>query len=106
MKMQIFELMSGLCLYSEEGYHLALEALADYKVRSHRKGFTAPPGWHDPLALNLDEAMKLLNLSKVVGQSDLIMVASRLFLLNTAKSTACSQLEKWVWSFVEVDQHA
>lgn len=102
--------MSGLCLYSEEGYHLALEALADYKVRSHRKGFTAPPGRHvDPLALNLGlryEAMKLLNLSKVVGQSDLIMVASRLFLLNTAKSTACSQLEKWVWSLVEVDQHA
>lgn len=30
--MQIFELLSGLSIYSEEGYHLALEALADYKV--------------------------------------------------------------------------
>lgn len=32
VKMQIFELLSGLSIYSEEGYHLALEALADYKV--------------------------------------------------------------------------
>ena len=32
VKMQIFELLSGLCLYSEEGYQLALEALANYKV--------------------------------------------------------------------------
>lgn len=33
VKMQIFELLSGVCLYSEEGYSLALEALAHYKVR-------------------------------------------------------------------------
>lgn len=33
VKMQIFELLSGLCLYSDQGYHLALDALADYKVR-------------------------------------------------------------------------
>lgn len=32
VKMQIFELLSGLCLYSEEGYSLALEALSHYKV--------------------------------------------------------------------------
>ena len=32
VKMQIFELLAGLCLYSEEGNHLAMEALADYKV--------------------------------------------------------------------------
>lgn len=30
--MQIFELLSAMCLYSDEGYHLALDALADYKV--------------------------------------------------------------------------
>ncbi len=38
VKMQIFELMSGLCLYSEEGYSLALEALSHYKVGSTPAG--------------------------------------------------------------------
>ena len=35
VKIQIFELLSGLCLYSEEGYQLALEALTDYKVSTY-----------------------------------------------------------------------
>lgn len=33
VKMQIFELLSALCLYSEDGNKLALEALGDYKAR-------------------------------------------------------------------------
>ena len=33
VKMQVFELLSGLCLYSEEGYKKALDALEHYKVR-------------------------------------------------------------------------
>ena len=37
VKMQIFELLSGLCLYSEEGYQLALEALSHYKVSYRRR---------------------------------------------------------------------
>ncbi len=32
VKTQIFELLSALCLYSEEGYKIALDALEDYKV--------------------------------------------------------------------------
>lgn len=32
MKTQVFELLSALCLYSEDGYQLALDALDDYKV--------------------------------------------------------------------------
>ena len=32
VKMQIFELLSGLCIYSESGYSIAMDALADYKV--------------------------------------------------------------------------
>ena len=32
VKTQVFELLSGLCLYSEAGYQLALDALDDYKV--------------------------------------------------------------------------
>ncbi len=34
VKTQIFELLSALCLYSDEGYKLALDALDDYKVKS------------------------------------------------------------------------
>ena len=30
--MQVFEMLSALCLYSPEGYKLALDALEDYKV--------------------------------------------------------------------------
>ncbi len=33
VKMQIFELLSGLCIYSDGGYSIALDALQDYKVR-------------------------------------------------------------------------
>ena len=32
VKTQVFELLSALCLYSEDGYQLALDALDDYKV--------------------------------------------------------------------------
>ena len=42
VKMQVFELLSALCLYSEEGYQLSLEALDDYKVKSfHRMVYTS-----------------------------------------------------------------
>ena len=33
VKTQVFELLSALCVYAEEGYKLALDALEDYKVR-------------------------------------------------------------------------
>ena len=32
VKTQVFELLSGLCLYSDRGYSLSLEALESYKV--------------------------------------------------------------------------
>ena len=32
VKRQVFELLSALCVYSEEGHQLALEALENYKV--------------------------------------------------------------------------
>ena len=32
VKVQVFELLSALCLYSEEGHTLALDALNNYKV--------------------------------------------------------------------------
>lgn len=32
VKIQVFELMSALCCYSEKGYKLSLDALEDYKV--------------------------------------------------------------------------
>ncbi len=35
VKTQVFELLSALCLYSEDGYQLALDALDDYKVINH-----------------------------------------------------------------------
>ena len=34
VKTQIFELLSALCVYAEEGYKLAVDSLEDYKVRS------------------------------------------------------------------------
>ena len=37
VKMQIFELLSGLCMYSEGGYSVALDALADYRVRRRER---------------------------------------------------------------------
>jgi len=38
VKMQIFELLSGLCTYSDGGYNIALDALQDYKVRNTTAG--------------------------------------------------------------------
>ena len=32
VKMQIFELLSALCLYSKDGFYLTLDALDKYKV--------------------------------------------------------------------------
>lgn len=32
VKTQIFELLSALCVYAEEGYKLAVDSLEDYKV--------------------------------------------------------------------------
>ena len=32
VKSQVFELLSALCVYADEGYKLALDALEDYKV--------------------------------------------------------------------------
>ena len=32
VKMQIFELLSALCLYSKDGFYLTLDALEKYKV--------------------------------------------------------------------------
>ena len=32
IKKQVFELLSALCLYSERGYRLAIDALENYKV--------------------------------------------------------------------------
>lgn len=34
VKMQIFELLSALCVYSRDGYYLTLDALEKYKVRA------------------------------------------------------------------------
>lgn len=33
IKKQVFELLSALCLYSHEGYQLAIDALENYKVK-------------------------------------------------------------------------
>jgi len=35
VKKQVFELLSALCVYSNEGYHLTLAALDSFKVRQH-----------------------------------------------------------------------
>ena len=32
VKMQIFELLSALCVYSKDGYYLTLDALERYRV--------------------------------------------------------------------------
>ena len=32
VKTQVLELLSALCVYNEDGYQLALDALEDYKV--------------------------------------------------------------------------
>lgn len=32
VKMQIFEVLSAMCVYSRNGYHLTLDALERYKV--------------------------------------------------------------------------
>lgn len=36
VKMQIFELLSALCVYSREGFYLTLDALETYRVRINR----------------------------------------------------------------------
>lgn len=35
IKKQVFELLSALCLYSEQGYKLAIDALENYKVSGY-----------------------------------------------------------------------
>ena len=35
VKMQIFELLSALCVYSRDGFYLTLDALEKYKVSRH-----------------------------------------------------------------------
>jgi hypothetical protein len=36
VKKQVFELLSALCVYSSDGYKLALDSLESYKVRKQR----------------------------------------------------------------------
>ena len=38
VKKQVFEMLSGVCLYSERGYQLALSALENFKVSKDRLG--------------------------------------------------------------------
>ena len=40
VKMQIFELLSALCVYSKDGYYLTLDALERYRVGNHGNKYT------------------------------------------------------------------
>jgi len=44
VKLQVFELLSALCVYGDEGYKLALDALENYKVRLPAYGQFASVG--------------------------------------------------------------
>ncbi len=39
VKKQVFELLSALCVYNQDGYELAIDALEDYKVRFKQSFF-------------------------------------------------------------------
>ena len=39
VKKQVFEMLSGVCLYSERGYQLALSALENFKVSVQFGGY-------------------------------------------------------------------